>query len=56
MPLEKVDGQKIQREKFVHQQGVVTKAKFIVTSRDRGYTGIFSTGAEDVILRFSETG
>jgi len=29
------------RQKYVHQQGVVTKARFVPTQNDRGYTGIF---------------
>ena len=44
------------RQKYVHQQGVVTKARFVATQNDRGYTGIFESGADDVIIRFSETG
>ena len=44
------------RQKYVHQQGVVTKARFVPTQNNRGYTGIFESGADDVIIRFSETG
>ena len=34
----------------------MTKAKFVPTQNDRGYTGIFESGADDVIIRFSEAG
>ena len=45
------------RKKFVHQQGVVGKAVFTVNSAAQSkYTGIFKSGADDVIVRFSETG
>ena len=42
------------RQKYVHQQGVVTRAKFIPTQTDKGYTGIFESGAQNVIIRFSD--
>ena len=35
---------------------MVTKAKFEITRNRRGYTGIFDSGASDVIIRFSEAG
>ena len=34
----------------------MTKARYITTDNSRGYTGIFESGADDVIIRFSETG
>ena len=56
---EVTEGNKNMRQKYLHQQGVVTKAKFVPfrsVVRRRGYTGIFKTGADDVILRFSTSG
>ena len=47
------------KAKYLHQQGVVTKAAFVPYKPNvdiRGYTGIFETGATDVIVRFSEAG
>ena len=47
------------RNKLVHQQGIVGKARYIVEDGiidTYGYTGIFASGAEDVLVRFSETG
>lgn len=48
---------RVLRQKHVHQQGIVGKGKFTVNQRaiDEGYTGIFNSGADDVIIRFSET-
>ena len=56
MHKEITEGRENPRQKYVHQQGVVTKGKFVVTNRERGYTGIFARGAKDVIIRFSEAG
>ena len=56
MHREITEGKVNPRQKYVHQQGVVTKGKFVVTKRNRGYTGIFASGADDVIMRFSEAG
>ena len=56
MVTEVTEGKRNPRQKYVHQQGVVTKAKFEITDTSRGYTGIFDSGASDVIIRFSETG
>lgn len=43
------------RKKLVHQQGVVTKARFVVTNNNQDYTGIFEGGADNVLIRFSES-
>ena len=45
--------------KYLHQQGIVTKAQYVPFSQNveaRGYTGLFQSGAQDVIIRFSEAG
>ena len=45
------------RQKYVHQQGIVTKARFVPNElSDRGYSGIFESGSDEVIVRFSEAG
>ena len=47
------------RLKLVHQQGIVAKGKYVPNCagiKCRGYTGIFKSGAENVIIRLSETG
>lgn len=45
------------RQKYVHQQGIVTKARFVPNEHsDRGYSGIFESGSDEVIVRFSEAG
>ena len=50
------------RLKLVHQQGIVGQAKYVplcgegTHCKDKGYTGIFKSGAENVIVRLSETG
>ena len=46
------------RQKYVHQQGIVTKARFIPggMAEERGYSGIFESGADEVLLRFSDAG
>ena len=46
------------RQKYVHQQGIVTKARYVPLDQsfERGYSGIFDSGADEVILRFSEAG
>ena len=47
------------RRKYVHQQGVVTKAKFVPFKKNvnkRGYTGIFKSGAKNMVMRFSDAG
>ena len=48
------------RNKLVHQQGIVAQAKYVPrcggNSRCREYTGIFKSGAKNVIVRLSETG
>ena len=46
-------GSRNKRNKLVHQQGLVAKAKFVPTD-DTPYTGIFE-GANSVIIRMSET-
>ena len=56
---EVTEGNLNMRQKYVHQQGIVTKAKFVPFERNvrkRGYTGIFESGADDVIIRFSTSG
>ena len=56
---EVTEGNKNMRQKYVHQQGIVTKASFVPFKRTvqrRGYTGIFESGADDVIIRFSTSG
>ena len=42
------------RNKLVHQQGIVAKAEFIAEA-GTSYTGIFESGAKNVIIRMSET-
>ena len=42
------------RNKLVHQQGLVAKAEFIPAT-GHPYTGIYASGAQNVIVRFSET-
>ena len=45
------------RAKYVHQQGVVSKVKYVPHPKNvlaRGYTGIFKSGANDAIVRFSD--
>ena len=55
------DGDELPRAKDTksnHSQGVHAKVKWVPvaeTIEDLGYTGIYSTGSEQVILRFSET-
>ena len=45
------------RQKYVHQQGIVTKARFVpIDNSGRGYSGIFESGSDEVIVRFSEAG
>ena len=48
------------RLKLVHQQGIVAQARYEVTCGDnercKEYTGIFKSGAENVLIRLSETG
>ena len=48
------------RLKLVHQQGIVGQAKYVPHcgegTKCKGYTGIFKSGAENVIVRLSETG
>ena len=56
MIIEKTEGNRNPRQKYVHQQGVVTKGRFEAFDNERGYTGIFASGAEDVIIRFSDAG
>ena len=56
MHKETTEGQVNVRQKYVHQQGVVTKAKFVPVPKNKGFTGIFESGADDVIIRFSEAG
>ena len=56
MIIEKTDGIRHPRQKYVHQQGVVTKGRFEAFDNERGYTGIFASGAEDVVIRFSDAG
>ena len=55
MITEVTEGNRNPRQKYIHQQGVVTKAKFI-PANNRGYTGIFESGADNVLIRFSEAG
>ena len=46
------------RLKLVHQQGIVAMAKYVPSCRGikgHHYTGIFRSGAENVIIRLSET-
>lgn len=43
----------MRRKKLVHQQGLVAKAVFKPTE-DHPYTGIFKSGAENMIIRLSE--
>ena len=42
------------RIKVVHQQGLVAQAEFIADPSSP-YSGIFESGAENVIIRLSET-
>jgi len=45
------------RRKFNHTQGVVAQVKWVPdTSAGLNYTGIYDTGADEVIMRMSETG
>ena len=46
------------RVKYVHQQGIVTRAKFVPggMAAERGYSGIFASGSDEVIVRFSDAG
>ena len=47
------------RNKLVHQQGLVATGQFIVDTdvvNERGYTGIFASGSDSMLIRFSETG
>ena len=46
------------RVKYVHQQGIVTRAKFVPggMASERGYSGIFASGSDEVIVRFSDAG
>ena len=43
-----------QRKKFLHQQGVVATAEFNILQNDLNYTGIFASGAKNVVVRLSE--
>lgn len=42
------------RVKINHRQGVVGKIDWVSTG-DHGYTGIFETGSDSALIRFSET-
>ena len=42
------------RPKVVHNQGLVAKVEWEVVDNDLGYTGIYSTGSDKVIMRVSE--
>ena len=46
------------RHKLVHQQGVVATGKFVIDedAKAYGYTGIFESGSDSMLIRFSETG
>ena len=47
------------RHKLVHQQGVVGTGKFVIAdgiTDTYGYTGIFESGSDSMLIRFSETG
>lgn len=45
------------RRKFAHTQGVVAQVKWVPdTSAGLNYTGVYANGADDVIMRMSETG
>ena len=47
------------RFKLVHQQGVVGTGKFVINEDNLelyGYTGIFKSGSDSMLIRFSETG
>ena len=47
------------RNKLVHQQGLVAMGKFEVDDAvvtEKGYTGIFKSGSDSMLIRFSETG
>ena len=47
------------RNKLVHQQGIVATGQFVVNPTvvaEKGYTGIFATGSDSMLIRFSETG
>merc|ERR1711971_1136681 len=43
------------RLKLAHTQGLIAKVKWTPMA-GTGYSGIQDTGAEDIIMRFSETG
>jgi len=49
------DGLRGKRFKTVHSQGVVAKVQWVPVENDEGYTGIYETGSDTVVLRLSET-
>ena len=42
------------REKTTHTQGLVAKIEWIPVKNNLGYTGIYKTGSDHAIIRFSE--
>ena len=47
------------RQKLVHQQGVIAKVEFVIDKRakkKKKYTGLFKSGSDSALIRFSETG
>ena len=42
------------RTKTMHTQGVVAQVKWVVVPNDTGFTGIYETGSNHVIMRLSE--
>ena len=49
------DGARPNRPKTTHTQGVVAKVEWVPVENDLGYTGIYDSGSDTVILRLSET-
>lgn len=49
------DEQQFRRVKMTHTQGVVAKAEWVPYDNNLGYTGIYETGSDHVIIRLSET-
>lgn len=41
------------RQKLVHTQGLVAKVRWIPVANDEGYSGIYETGSDTMILRLS---
>jgi len=42
-----------ERKKLIHTVGVIAQARFDVTTNASGYTGIFASGCDSAIIRFS---